>query len=67
MGIAGPVSSAEAVPEALNAALGRGYSLSVVVNQSDLARATFRRGLVRAIHGRRPQDAAGITIGDGGQ
>ena len=67
MGIPGTVSAAAAVPEALNAVRARGYSLFVVTNPLDMARATSRRGPVHAIHGLRRQAAAGLIVGDGRQ
>ena len=59
MGIPGPVSSAAAVPVALNAARARGYSLFVVTNQPDVPQGTSRRGPVHAIHS--PPAAASIV------
>jgi hypothetical protein len=58
MGIPGPVSSAAAVPVALNAARARGYLLFVVTNQRDVAQATSRGRPVHARHG--PPVAASI-------
>jgi hypothetical protein len=63
MGIPGPVSSAAAVPGALNAVRAYGDSLFVVTHQPEMAWDTFCRGRVQAIHGLRLQAAA--SIGDG--
>jgi hypothetical protein len=61
------VSSAAAVPVALNAARARGYLLFVITNQPDVARESCCRALVDVIRGLRPQVAAGISIGEGRQ